>query len=88
MDRIITEIATKWCGYPEQFVERIVMKLTLVFACSETAAKLTLSFDQYLHFIMRCMTEIENPEVRNDAVIVAAYMSSYPDLLPVFKQHI
>ncbi|MDR3549050.1 MAG: hypothetical protein P4M11_12445 [Candidatus Pacebacteria bacterium] len=59
------------------------MKLTLIFACNETAATLTLSFDEYLHFIMRCMTESENPEVRNDAVIVVAYMSSYPPLLPV-----
>lgn len=85
---IITEIATKWCGYPEPFVERIVMKLTLVFSCNETAAKLALSFDEYLHFIMRCMTETENPEVRNDAVIVAAFLTSYSTLVPVFlKKH-
>ena len=78
---IITGIATKWCEYHDLFVERIILKLTLIFACKENSSTLVLSFDQYLHFILRCMTESDNFELRNDAVIAVAYMAAYSNLV-------
>ena len=81
--RIITQIATKWCQYSDRFVERILMKLTLVFSKNDGSSSLVLSFDSYLQHILKCFSESTSQEIRIDSVMVVVNMAKNPSLLKV-----